>query len=82
MFGYATNETTELMPMTHVLATRIGYKLTEVRKNGVCDWLRPDGNTQVTIEYKNESGKMVPIKVHTIVISTQHREGITNDFIE
>lgn len=45
MFGYATNETKELMPMTHVLATRLGHKLTEVRKNGVCGWLRPDGKT-------------------------------------
>jgi S-adenosylmethionine synthetase len=45
MFGYASNETEELMPMTHVLATRLGYVLTQVRKNGVCDWLRPDGKT-------------------------------------
>ncbi len=47
MFGYATDETPELMPLTHVLATQLGYKLTEVRKNGVCPWLRPDGKTQV-----------------------------------
>ena len=47
MFGYATDETPELMPLTHVLATQLGYKLTEVRKNGVCGWLRPDGKTQV-----------------------------------
>ena len=47
MFGYATDETPELMPLTHVLATQIGFKLTEVRKNGVCPWLRPDGKTQV-----------------------------------
>jgi hypothetical protein len=47
MFGYATDETPELMPLTHVLATKLGYKLTEVRKNGVCGWLRPDGKTQV-----------------------------------
>lgn len=50
MFGYATDETPELMPLTHVLATQLGYKLTEVRKNGVCPWLRPDGKTQVGAE--------------------------------
>ena len=47
MFGYATDETEELMPLTHVLATKLGYRLTEVRKNGTCAWLRPDGKTQV-----------------------------------
>ena len=61
MFGYATDETPELMPLTHVLATQLGYKLTEVRKNGVCPWVRPDGKTQVTVEYKNEGGAMVGI---------------------
>jgi S-adenosylmethionine synthetase len=50
MFGYATDETPELMPLTHVLATQLGYKLTEVRKNGVCGWLRPDGKTQVGVQ--------------------------------
>ncbi|XRB11188.1 S-adenosylmethionine synthase [Pseudoscourfieldia marina] len=81
MFGYATDETAELMPLTHVLATQLGYKLTEVRKNGVCPWLRPDGKTQVTVEYKNEGGAMVPIRVHTILLSTQHDETVTNDKI-
>jgi len=81
MVGYATDETPELMPLTHVLATQLGYKLTEVRKNGVCPWLRPDGKTQVTVEYKNEGGAMVPIRVHTILLSTQHDETVTNDKI-
>eukprot|EP00245_Coleochaete_scutata_P017918 TRINITY_DN9046_c0_g1_i1.p1 TRINITY_DN9046_c0_g1~~TRINITY_DN9046_c0_g1_i1.p1 ORF type:complete len:398 (+),score=103.62 TRINITY_DN9046_c0_g1_i1:54-1247(+) len=81
MFGYATDETVELMPLTHVLATQIGAKLTEVRKNGVLPWLRPDGKTQVTIEYRNEGGAMVPVRVHTILISTQHDETVTNDEI-
>lgn len=52
--SYATDETPELMPLTHVLATQLGFKLTEVRKNGTVPWLRPDGKTQVTCEYKKE----------------------------
>lgn len=81
MFGYASDETPELMPLTHVLATKIGFRLTEVRKNGECGWLRPDGKTQVTVEYKNEGGAMVPQRVHTIVISTQHSPDVTNEFL-
>ncbi|KAK7277507.1 hypothetical protein RJT34_22521 [Clitoria ternatea] len=81
MFGYATDETPELMPLTHVLATKLGAKLTEVRKNKTCPWLRPDGKTQVTVEYKNDNGAMVPIRVHTVLISTQHDETVTNDQI-
>jgi S-adenosylmethionine synthetase len=81
MFGYATDETEELMPLTHNLATSIGAKLTEVRKNGVCPWVRPDGKTQVTVEYKLIDGKPVPQRVHTVVISTQHSEDITNEDI-
>ncbi|CAG9462179.1 unnamed protein product [Pedinophyceae sp. YPF-701] len=81
MFGYATDETPELMPLTHVLATRLGYKLTEVRKNGTCPWLRPDGKTQVTVEYKKEGGVCVPLRVHTVLISTQHDEDVSNDKI-
>ena len=82
MFGYATDETPSLMPLTHMLATSIGSKLTEVRKNGKCPWVRPDGKTQVTCEYKLEGGKPVPIRVHTIVISTQHDDGVTNEQIK
>ncbi|KAL6186142.1 hypothetical protein ACLB2K_037160 [Fragaria x ananassa] len=81
MFGYATDETEELMPLSHVLATKLGAKLTEVRKNGTCAWLRPDGKTQVTVEYFNDNGAMVPIRVHTVLISTQHDETVTNDEI-
>mmetsp|Transcript_4837 Transcript_4837/g.17529 ORF Transcript_4837/g.17529 Transcript_4837/m.17529 type:complete len:397 (-) Transcript_4837:731-1921(-) len=81
MFGYASDETPELMPLTHVLATQLGAKLTEVRKNGVCPWVRPDGKTQVTVAYKNENGAMVPQRVHTILISTQHDETVTNEKI-
>uniref|UniRef100_A0A2N9E6E3 S-adenosylmethionine synthase n=1 Tax=Fagus sylvatica TaxID=28930 RepID=A0A2N9E6E3_FAGSY len=81
MFGYATDETPELMPLSHVLATKLGARLTEVRKNGTCPWLRPDGKTQVTVEYYNEKGAMVPVRVHTVLISTQHDETVTNDEI-
>jgi len=81
MFGYASDETPELMPLTHALATQIGAKLTEVRVNGTCKWVRPDGKTQVVVEYKMENGAMVPIRVHTIVISTQHDETVTNEQI-
>jgi len=81
MFGYATDETEEMMPLTHLLATQLGAKLTEVRKSGTCDWVRPDGKTQVTVEYELVDSVPVPRRVHTIVISTQHSEEITNDQI-
>jgi len=81
MFGYATDETENYMPLTHDLATSLGAKLTEVRKNGVCDWVRPDGKTQVTCEYEMKDGVPVPIRVHTIVISTQHSEDVDNEKI-
>jgi S-adenosylmethionine synthetase len=81
MFGYATDETPEYMPLSHVLATKLGARLTEVRKNGTCPWLRPDGKTQVTVEYFNDNGAMVPVRVHTVLISTQHDETVTNDEI-
>merc|ERR1712028_100598 len=80
MFGYATDETEEVMPLTHSLATGIGYKLTQVRKDGTLPLLRPDGKTQVTIEYKkNKDGSMCPLRVHTIVISTQHDPAYTQE---
>jgi len=81
MFGYASDETPELMPLTHHLATQLGARLTEVRKNGTCKWVRPDGKTQVVVEYKKEKGAMIPLKVHTVVISTQHDETVTNEQI-
>merc|ERR1712046_494776 len=75
MFGYASDETEDCMPLTHSMATRLGKKLTDVRKNGLLWWLRPDGKTQVTIEYKeNDDGSVEPLKIHTVVISTQHAE--------
>merc|ERR1711912_75241 len=75
MFGYASDETEDCMPLTHSMATSLGYKLTWVRKNGKLWWLRPDGKTQVTIEYlQKEDGSVEPQKIHTVVISTQHAE--------
>jgi len=77
MFGYATDETPEYMPLTHTLATQIGSRLTKVRNDGTLKWVRPDGKTQVTVEYQKINGAMVPKRVHTIVISTQHDESVT-----
>jgi S-adenosylmethionine synthetase len=75
MFGYATDETEDCMPLTHSVATKLGKKLTDVRKNGDLWWLRPDGKTQVTIEYLQKAdGAVEPKKVHTVVISSQHAE--------
>merc|ERR1712233_277697 len=75
MFGYASDETEDCMPLTHSMATRLGKKLTDVRKSGLLWWLRPDGKTQVTIEYMQKAdGSVEPRKIHTVVISTQHAE--------
>merc|ERR1711865_202100 len=75
MFGYASDETKDCMPLTHLMATRLGKILTDVRKNGQLWWLRPDGKTQVTIEYLQKAdGAVEPLKIHTVVISTQHAE--------
>eukprot|EP00211_Chloroparvula_japonica_P006852 CAMPEP_0119131308 /NCGR_PEP_ID=MMETSP1310-20130426/10003_1 /TAXON_ID=464262 /ORGANISM="Genus nov. species nov., Strain RCC2339" /LENGTH=394 /DNA_ID=CAMNT_0007121873 /DNA_START=38 /DNA_END=1222 /DNA_ORIENTATION=- len=82
MFGYATDETPELMPLTHVLSTQIGHRLTVCRKEKILPWLRPDGKTQVTVEYKKKGGFLTPVRVHTILISTQHDETVTQEQIQ
>ncbi|MEJ7808810.1 MAG: methionine adenosyltransferase [Gemmatimonadaceae bacterium] len=74
MFGYATDETAELMPMPIVLAHRLTRRLAECRKSGSLPWLRPDGKAQVTIAY--EGGR--PVRVDTVVVSTQHAESVTS----
>jgi S-adenosylmethionine synthetase len=76
MFGYATNETAELMPTPISLAHKLTQRLTEVRKNGTMPYLRPDGKSQVTVEY-DENHK--PMRVDAVVVSTQHAETVSND---
>ena len=77
MFGYATDETPELMPMPIVLAHRMAEKLTDVRKSNVVDFLRPDGKTQVTLRYEDDR----PVGVEAVVVSTQHKPGVSQSQI-
>jgi len=79
MFGYATDETEEKMPLTLMLAHKLNEKMAELRKSGEEAWIRPDSKTQVTAEHKVVGGAIVPTRIHTIVISVQHADTITNE---
>ena len=78
MFGFACNETKELMPLPITLAHRLAKKLTDVRKQNIINYLRPDGKVQVTVEYKENR----PIRIDTVVISTQHKDGIEQELLK
>ena len=78
MYGYATNETEELMPYPITLAHKLAYRLSEVRKQGILNYLRPDGKTQVIVEYDEND---IPVRLENVVLSTQHNSDISQDKI-
>ncbi|TNN08573.1 S-adenosylmethionine synthase isoform type-2 isoform 2 [Schistosoma japonicum] len=77
MFGYATDETEECMPLTVTLSHALNKRLAMCRRNGILPWAGPDSKTQVTVEYLNDHGACRPLRVHTVVISAQHDEHVT-----
>jgi S-adenosylmethionine synthetase len=79
MFGYATDETKELMPLTAILSHKLNEKMAECRRNGSIPWLRPDTKTQVTVEYEKNGNVLEAKRVHTVVVSAQHAEEVTTD---
>ena len=81
MFGYASDESPELMPLTVVYSHKLNHAMASARRNGHLPWLLPDTKTQVTIEYKKDGGAVVPVRVDTIVVSTQHTDDISTEDI-
>ena len=79
MMGYATNETKELMPLSHLLANKLSLRLQECRTEKICNWIRPDGKVQVTVQYEQKNNKLVPKRVHTVLISCQHIPSVTQE---
>lgn len=81
MFGYATDETPEMLPMTIQLAHKLNFAMRTARENGTLPWLRPDTKTQVTVEYKHDGGAVIPLRVDTVVISAQSSDDVTVETI-
>jgi len=81
MIGYATDETPEMMPLSHMLANKLCERLYECRVNKILPWLGPDAKTQVTVEYLAENQHLIPLRVHTVVVSAQHSPSITQEEI-
>ena len=81
MFGYATDETPEYLPLTVKLAHRLNAAMSEKRRNGSLPWLRPDTKTQVTVEYAKEGGAVKPLRVDTVVVSAQHSDDISTELL-
>ena len=79
MFGYATDETPELLPFTIIMAHKLNKAMTDARNSGELPWLRPDTKTQVTVEYAHDGGAVIPLRVDTVVVSAQHSEDITTE---
>lgn len=81
MIGYASNETENLMPLSHDLSCALVRRLEKCRREKIVEWMRPDAKVQVTVEYRHAQNNIVPERVHTILISCQHNPGVSNDTI-
>ncbi|KAB8238889.1 methionine adenosyltransferase sam2 [Aspergillus alliaceus] len=79
MFGYATDETPELLPLTVILSHKLNKAMTDARKDGSIAWLRPDTKTQVTVEYAHDNGGVKPVRVDTVVVSAQHSDDVSTE---
>ncbi|KAM3141758.1 hypothetical protein pb186bvf_006080 [Paramecium bursaria] len=78
MIGYASDETPELMPLSHQICNQLIQRLQEVRKSEIVTWMRPDAKVQVTVQYRKEGSSVVPVRIHNVLISQQHDEKVTN----